>query len=286
MRAALLLSLSSALIFAMPLRAAELTPEALAGFEHYVRRTEERIERELSSRDRFLVLEFLPEEVLRESAKRLAAGEVFARKLGTVDADGAEIAIPGALVHHWVGAVLVPGARVEDVVRWLQRYDEHERYFDEVERSRLLAAHGDEFDIFLRLRRKKIVTVCYDTEHHVRYRYIGPGRVSSESHSTRIAELENPGTPEEREKPAGDDRGFLWRLDSYWRFEQTAGGVIVECESVSLSRGIPSALRFFVGRYLDSVPRESLESTLLPIRAAVSAIASSAGGRATQKSGR
>ena len=42
--------------------------------------------------------------------------------------------------------------------------------------------------------------------------------------------------------------------------------MVVECESLSLSRGVPAALRLFVGPLLDSVPRESLESTLLPIR--------------------
>jgi len=34
----------------------------------------------------------------------------------------------------------------------------------------------------------------------------------------------------------GDDRGFLWRLNAYWRYEQVAGGVIAECESITLSR--------------------------------------------------
>ena len=84
--------------------------------------------------------------------------------------------------------------------------------------------------------------------------------------ATRIAELDAAGEPTEREKAAGDDRGFLWRLRSYWRFQEVPGGVIVELESVSLSRGIPRAFRWIVGRYLDSVPRESIEATLAPIR--------------------
>ncbi len=39
-----------------------------------------------------------------------------------------------------------------------------------------------------------------------------------------------------REKPEGKDRGFLWRLNSYWRYQQVDGGVLVECESLTLSR--------------------------------------------------
>jgi hypothetical protein len=255
------------LLVARALPAAELTPEIVAGFDRYVARTEARIEGELSATEGFLVQDFLPKEERAEAARTIAAGGIFTRKLRTLDEDGSEIEIPGGLVHHWVGSVLVPGVRLEDVVGWLQRYDQHDRYFADVERSRLLARDGNEFDISLRLRRKKVVTVTYETEHHVRYRSFGRGREVSESHSTRIAELENADTPREREKPDGEDRGFLWRLDSYWRFEQVRQGVVVECESVSLSRGVPAALRWLVGRYLDSVPRESLESTLVPIRA-------------------
>ena len=60
----------------------------------------------------------------------------------------------------------------------------------------------------------------------------------------------------------GDDSGFLWRLNSYWRFREQDGGVIVECESVSLSRGIPYGFGWLIGDYVESIPRESLESTL------------------------
>lgn len=284
----ILLMVLAVLVLAPLSRAADLTPDALTGFERYVTRTEKRIARELSSTEGFLVQDFLPAEERLQAARELASGEVFTTRLRTLDERGAEIEIPGGMVHHWMGSVLVPGARVEQVVLWLQRYDEHERYFTEVERSRLLARRGDEFDIFLRLRRKKVVTVYYDTEHHVRYRKLAPGRVASESHSTRISELRNADTPEEEEMPVGEDRGFLWRLDSYWRFAEVPQGVIVECESVSLSRSIPLALRWIVGRFLDSVPRESLESTLVPIRAGagVSALATGTAPVAPGRSGR
>jgi hypothetical protein len=265
-------SISWLLVLASVSHGAELSRETLTAFDRYVKRTESRIERELSSNRGFLAEDFFPGEARSEAAETLASGGVFTKKLRTLREDGGEIEIPGGLVQHWVGSILVPGVRVTDVILWLQRYDDHERYFSEVERSRLLARRGDEFDVFLRFSRKKLVSVSFDTEHHVRYRKLGPGRVASESHSTRIAELQNVGTPEERERAVGDDRGFLWRLDSYWRFEETPQGVIVECESVSLSRGIPVALRWLVGRYLDSLPRESLESTLLPIRAGVAAL--------------
>lgn len=241
--------------------AAKLEKETLGGWDRYVAWTEHRMRTDES----FLLQDTLPEAEAREAQRRLRAGEVFTTKLETT-AEGRAIPVPHGLVHHWLGSVFIPGTTVDALVEWLQDYDEHYRYFDEVESSKLLSQNGDAYAIFLRLRRKKVVTVHYNTEHLVRYTRHGDGRVSSASYSTRIAEIDHAGEPDEREKPAGEDRGFLWRLNSYWRFERAWGGVIVELESVSLSRGVPVAVRWLVGRYLDSVPRESLEATLVPIQ--------------------
>ena len=84
------------------------------------------------------------------------------------------------------------------------------------------------------------------------------GRIAS----TRIAEVENAGTPEEREKPVGHDGGYLWRLNTYWRLLTRDGGVYIQCESVSLTRGIPLGLGWIVGPFVTSIPRESLTFTL------------------------
>ncbi|MBA3887322.1 MAG: hypothetical protein H0X67_16560 [Acidobacteria bacterium] len=59
------------------------------------------------------------------------------------------------------------------------------------------------------------------------------------------------------------------RLTAYWRFEQAGDGVIVECESVSLSRSVPALLRPVAGPLISRVARESLERTLREVRAVV-----------------
>jgi hypothetical protein len=234
--------------------------ETLTSWERAVELTESRISRELQSKAGFLATDFLPRARRQDAARAFERGELFTAKL-PVGVD-----VRGGMAHHWLGAVFVPDADVEELVRWLQEYDEHQNRFDDVEASRLLSREGERFEVFLRLRRKKIVTVHYATEHEVVYRAHGSGRYSSVSRARRIAELENAGTRDEREKPPGTDRGYLWRLHSYWRFQEVRGGVVVECESLSLSRGVPAAVRWLVAPYLDSVPRESLSSTLLPIR--------------------
>jgi hypothetical protein len=116
-----------------------------------------------------------------------------------------------------------------------------------------------------------VITVHYNTEHDVEYRTIDATHASSRSMATKIAELANAGTPTEREKKPGEDRGFLWRLNAYWRYEQVPGGVLIECESISLSRSIPFALRLFVTRAVTGIARESLEKTLRGLRGTLAA---------------
>jgi hypothetical protein len=246
--------------------AAELRTETLQAWELYKSLTEARIERELSSEEGFLVRHFLPESDAAAIRAAIGGGSVHVQRLETRNEEGAKIDVPKGLIHHWYGSVFVRGATLDDVIGWEQDYEKHQEYFEEVESSRLISREGDRFQISLRLRRKKVITVHYATDHVVRYRRFGDERVASTSEATRIAELENPGTEREREKPVGNDRGYLWRLNSYWRFQAVREGVVVECESISLSRTIPVAFRWVVKPYINSVPRESLEATLTPLR--------------------
>ncbi len=62
--------------------------------------------------------------------------------------------------------------------------------------------------------------------------------------------------------PAGDDHGYLWKLNAYWRYEQVPGGLIVECESISLSRDVPAILRYLVAPLVESTAKESMARTL------------------------
>ena len=59
-----------------------------------------------------------------------------------------------------------------------------------------------------------------------------------------------------------EEHGFLWRLNTYWSYEERDGGLYMQIESVSLTRSIPAGLGWAVGPFVESVPRESLEFTL------------------------
>jgi hypothetical protein len=120
--------------------------------------------------------------------------------------------------------------------------------------------------VSLKLQRKEIVTAVYNTEHIVVFSHAGGLRATSTSTATKIAEIEAINTRQERERPAGDDRGFLWRLNAYWRYEQVANGVIAECESITLSRDIPAVVRFAVRPLVERTARESMARTLASLR--------------------
>jgi hypothetical protein len=256
---------------AMPGRAvaAELKPEAVRAFDRYVQLTERRMQTELQPGAAFLWVDSLPEARRNGVYAQLQHGEVVSARMETRDPSD-HLRTPGALIHHWVGTVFLPGASVQQVLALLEDYDHHAMYFGpEVAKSKTLEHTGDDFKVYLRLTRKKIVTVVLDSEYEVHYEQLGAGRAQSRSYSTRIAEVEHAGDPREVQLKPGDDHGFLWRLHSYWRFFETGRGVYVQCEAVSLTRDIPTGLGWLIAPFIESIPKESLEFTLRSTRTAV-----------------
>jgi hypothetical protein len=260
--------LGTILLFGAPSEtaAAKLRPETLRAWETYVQLTEKRIDTELSNTSGFLRVDFLKPSEAGTITNATKSGQVYIQKLTTTESNGREIRVPDGMIHHWFGAVFVPKVKLDAVLRFVQDYDQHHRYFKEVEASKLVSRNGETFQVYFRFVRKKVVTVHYNTDHTVVYRQQGEGKESSRSFTTKIAELQNPGTATEMEKPVGDDSGYMWRLNSYWRFKEQDGGVVIECESISLSRSIPFGFGWLIKRFVESVPQESLESTLTSIR--------------------
>jgi len=151
----------------------------------------------------------------------------------------------------------------------VEDYDNHKNiYRPEIMESRLLSRHDGDFHVFLRILKKQILTVVLNTEHDVRYVRLDRTRWYSKSVTTRIAEVEDPG-PDEHELPPGNDHGFMWRLDSFWKFEERDGGVYLECRAISLTRDVPVGLGWLINPIIRSLPRESLTNTLKATRQAL-----------------
>jgi hypothetical protein len=246
--------------------AVELQKVTLKAWDEYLRLTERRIATELSDGSRFTIVDFLPAAEASSLRATLAKGDIYVRRMETKRDDGTSIDVKDGMIHHWAGGIFVPHMDLDFLLRWLQDYEHHDRYFKDVEKSHLISRDDSTFRFFYRLRRKKIITVVFNTDHAAIYQRHGATRASSRSFTTKIAEVENPGSASEHEAPVGNDGGYLWRLNSYWRFQAQDGGVIVECESVSLSRGIPAGFGWMIKSFAQTVPRESLESTLTSIR--------------------
>lgn len=244
-----------------PASAAELRPETLSAFDRYIRGTEERIELRTSGRQSFL---WVDESV--ERRERVRRGETLAQPWNS----RGDTAAPGGLIHDWIGAIFVPGVSLNQVMALVRDYDRHSQFYQpEVVASRLLSHEGDQYRVYLRLLKKKILTVVLNTEHDVRYYPLDAARWYSRSYSTRIVEVENAGERNERELPEGRGHGFLWRLYSYWRFQERDGGVYLECQAVSLTRDIPTGLGWLIEPVVRDLPKESLIRTLEGTRRAL-----------------
>ncbi|MCX6619951.1 MAG: hypothetical protein NTY38_02505 [Acidobacteria bacterium] len=243
--------------FAIAAGAAETPPapgpavETLQAFDRYIRLTEARLGAWATAPER---------------RGRLKEGAILCQPRNHTG----ELRVSRGLIHDWVGAVFIPNVRLGDALALVRDYNRHAAtYRPEVISSRILQHSGDDFVVAMRLLKRKGITVVLDTEHQIHYQRLSEQLWQSRSRAVRIAEVQNPGSPRERSLPPGRDHGFLWRLHSYWRFQEADGGVYVECQAVSLSRAVPPALGWLLDPIVRKLPRESLVNTLRATRAAL-----------------
>ena len=239
----------------------QLKPETIKAFDAYVARAEAVMQETLQASGPFLWCDL---EMKRSM-------EVHEGKIATQFWTGrAPAKVPHGLIHDWIGGAFVPGATLEELLALIQNYDHHKNiYKPEVMDSKLIAHHDNEFQIYLRLLKKKIITVVLETDHDVHYRPVSRSRWECRSYTTRIAEVESPGTSKEKVLPPDTGYGFLWRLYSYWRFEERDAGVYLECRAISLTRDVPFGLGWAIDPIIQELPRESLANTLEATRRAL-----------------
>jgi hypothetical protein len=238
-----------------------LKPKTLEAFDDYIHAAEEAMESSLKGRGAFLW-----SDLNSSRAQQLRQGQVAAQ----LWAGDWPVKIPNGLIHDWVGAVFVPNVTVDQFVALVQNYDNHKNiYTPEVMESKLISRDGDDFKIFLRLLKKKIITVVLDTDHDVHYAAIDDNRWFCRSFTTRIAEVEEASTPKEKVLQPDTGYGFLWRLFSYWKFDEKNGGVTIECRAISLTRDIPMGLGWIIEPIVRNLPQESLIHTLEATRRAL-----------------
>lgn len=255
--------------FAQVAGAAELQQKTAAAFDRYVAATEARFSNELRPGGDFLYIDGKDAEGKRLAYEQLKRGETLVEQRET-KAPGVSTEVPDGIVHHWVGLIFIPGATLASVLPTVKDYDHRAQlYAPDVIASRTVEHHGDDYKMFLRLRQKKFTTIVFNTNYDVHWGAVDATRVYSNSLSTRIAELKDAEKPEGEEFPVGSGHGYLWRLNTYWRFQEKDGGVYMQCEALSLTRGIPTGLAWLLKPLVTSIPRQSLNRALGQTRTVV-----------------
>jgi hypothetical protein len=269
-RTRILLILLASLSLASPVLSAEIpSPETMKAFDTYVQAAEARNNEELLARKNFLWLDTLPVFERERTYLLLKRQQTIIRHSASCASRDCSN-IPGGLIHDWTGITFVPGVTLQQTLAALQDYDRDADYYrPTVLRAKLLSRAENSFRVFLRLKETHVLTVVLDTEYEIQYLVIDSTHAASVSHSTRITEIENAGTPQERSTAPKDNHGFLWRLNSYWRFYQADGGVYIQCNAISLTRDIPTGLGWLVAPFIENVPHESLDFTLTASREAL-----------------
>ena len=229
--------------------AAEPEPAAVSAFNSYIRAVEARLDLQHKTQGTFLA----------GKAARLAPGDLVIEKLSpNSDAD-----FPGAMLHDWRGTAFAPGATVADFERVMKDIDAYpQRFSPQVVRAKVRGKAGDGIQASMRVRQKHVITVVMDIDYDLSFSRLDARHGDSASRGTHIAEISAAGTVSERALSPSEEHGFLWRLNTYWSYEERDGGLAMQIESVSLTRAIPTGLGWAVGPFVESVPRESLEFTL------------------------
>lgn len=267
-RTVILLSGILVCLAARPVEAAELKKETAAAFDRYIGVSERRINSELHNGP-FLFIDELPESRRLEAYAQLRRGQVLVKQMNAKE-EGHPVEVPHGLVHDWIGVLFIPHSSLAQTLAVVQDYDNHQNiYKPEIRQSKLLTRKGDSFKVFIQFYKKSLVTVVINADFDINYERLGTNRVVSRSYSTRLAEVENAGQADERELLVDHAHGYVWRLYSYWRFEEKDDGVYVQIEAIGLSRAVPAIIGWLVNPLLRSIPRGTISSLLDATRVAV-----------------
>src|SRR5262249_1532595 len=135
--------------------------------------------------------------------------------------------VNGGLIHHWVGATFLPGARLDDVLDVTRDYDRYKEFYrPSVMDSQALTRDGADDRFSMQLRNKRLfLKSALDADYLANNVRLDGDHYYCVSQTTRVQEIEDPGQPGQRVNPEGVGSGYIWKLFSVIRLEQADGGV-------------------------------------------------------------
>lgn len=179
--------------------------------------------------------------------------------------------VPQGLIHHWVGEMFVPNVSLDQVMRVLNSYDRYsDIYKSLIRKTTVVEQAGDTVKLnVLAVQKAFSVTAAVNTDEEIQIARPAPNLVCITANSVRVQEIANYGQPSEHAFPEARRPGYVWRALIIQRLERRDGGVYVELETISLSRGIPIEVRWLIKPLTDELPRKMMSDILEETRAAV-----------------
>ncbi len=233
----------------------KLKPQTVAEFQDYTKQVEAGLHARWNGKSDFLQIDDDP-----PAHQKVMSGELFVK----AELPHNPRSISDGLIHDWYGAVFIPNATLARVLSVLQDYDHHSTIYPQVIKSRLVKRDGNDVTGYWRVEEKgQMLPAVFDITQTTHYQQIAPDKWVGISHADDIQAVEKTKT-----LAPGEGMGLMWKLYSYWTLEQVGNGVVAECRTVSLSRGIPLTVAWMIRPFVNTIPRESMDSTLRNTRKA------------------
>jgi hypothetical protein len=256
----MLVCLLSWLLFTAPVAQAALKPETTAAYQQYIAGIAPKMAAQNGASSSFL---WIDGDAARQQAVR--RGEIVTQKVFSS-------AVPDGMIQHWIAGVFLPGATLAGVERVDQDYADYGKFYGpDISRVNVVSRGKSHFVVAYRITKTKVVTAVLDTVQVIDYLPLGPGKLAVQSHSQSVRQVDNADKPTEQVLAEGEGTGFLWAMNSYWRMQERDGGVYMECEAITLSRGVPLGLGALINPVLQSFAEDSLKKTIEQKRQAVAA---------------
>jgi hypothetical protein len=250
------------MMFPAPASAADLKQETLDAWDQYIHTANAHlIDR---TKGTFLWTDESPERL-----QRVRSGEVLVAPVGHMP-----MGVSSGLIHHWIGAAFIRGARIEDLIAVVRDYDRYPEYYstsvvDAKSISRVETA--DRFSVLV-FDKSNYMKHPLDSEYRSRFTELDARKWYSVAQTIRVQEV----TGSAARLPDGEGSGYIWRICTLSRYQERDGGVYIETEAIALSRTIPTALHLIVDPIVRRVSRASLTTSLEQTREATGAAAKSA----------
>jgi hypothetical protein len=240
----------------------ELQPTTVKAWDDYIGKADSRMQMRLNGQQPFL----WSYEVSGRSSL-LQRGKTAVAPL----AGNGILSVEGGLIHHWIGAVFIPHAKLAQLHAVLSDYARYKDFYNPVvaDSRELPCTDTDRRFSMIWQHRVLFINAAIEGQYRVHDFAVDPRRGYYIANTTQVREIEGYGQSGARFLNPGEGSGFIWRLHSIARYEERDGGVYLELEAIALTRDIPVSLRWLVSPVVNHLSINSLSTTLRQTRDAV-----------------